>query len=163
MNLRFAHDGVMTTRLLIISDTHLPTRARDLPDEVWAAVDEADVVVHAGDWADVALLERVEARARRLVGCWGNVDGPALRARLADGPAPAAHPHLHDRIDRQRISRRAVASPGALCLQVRSTPSPTPRSVEVLVVERACPRPTPGPAPSGERAHHGVVGVDHSG
>ncbi|MDX5318698.1 MAG: YfcE family phosphodiesterase [Actinomycetes bacterium] len=74
----------MTTRLLIVSDTHLPTRARDLPDEVWAAVDEADVVVHAGDWADVALLDRLDARARRLAGCWGNVDGPALRARLPE-------------------------------------------------------------------------------
>jgi putative phosphoesterase len=74
----------MATRLLIISDTHLPTRARDLPDEVWAVVDAADVVVHAGDWADVALLDRLEARAHRLVGCWGNVDGPALRARLPE-------------------------------------------------------------------------------
>lgn len=72
----------MTTRLLLISDTHLPTRARDLPAEVWGSVDAADVVVHAGDWADVALLDRLEARARRLVGSWGNVDGPALRSRL---------------------------------------------------------------------------------
>lgn len=71
-------------RILLISDTHLPTRARDLPAEVWAAVDEADVVVHAGDWADVALLDRLEARARRLVGCWGNVDGPDLRTRLPE-------------------------------------------------------------------------------
>lgn len=74
----------MTTRLLIISDTHLPTRARDLPAEVWAAVDAADVAVHAGDWAEVALLDRLEARARRLVACWGNVDGPDMRARLPE-------------------------------------------------------------------------------
>lgn len=72
------------TRLLLISDTHLPTRARDLPDEVWSAVDAAHVVVHAGDWAGVALLDQLEARARRLVACWGNVDGPDLRARLLE-------------------------------------------------------------------------------
>lgn len=29
----------MTPRLLLISDTHLPTRACDLPAEVWEAVD----------------------------------------------------------------------------------------------------------------------------
>jgi putative phosphoesterase len=72
----------MTTRLLLLADTHVPARARDLPAPVWAAVDDADVVLHAGDWVDVALLDALEARARRLVGCYGNNDGPALRDRL---------------------------------------------------------------------------------
>ena len=69
-------------RLLLISDTHVPKRARDLPADLWAAVDEADVVLHAGDWVDVPLLDALEQRCRRLVGCYGNNDGPALRARL---------------------------------------------------------------------------------
>nr|WP_132427265.1 YfcE family phosphodiesterase [Pseudonocardia endophytica] len=70
--------------VLLISDTHVPTRASDLPDVVWEAVDVADVVVHAGDWMDPALLDRLEARAPRLVACWGNNDGDALRARLPE-------------------------------------------------------------------------------
>nr|WP_284289717.1 metallophosphoesterase family protein [Angustibacter aerolatus] len=70
--------------LLLLADTHLPKRARDLPAEVWDAVDAADVVLHAGDWVDVDLLDRLEARARRLIGCWGNNDGAALRARLPE-------------------------------------------------------------------------------
>jgi putative phosphoesterase len=70
--------------LLLLADTHLPKRARDLPAEVWAAVDAADVVVHAGDWVDVALLDALEARSARLVACYGNNDGPALRARLPE-------------------------------------------------------------------------------
>ena len=69
-------------KLLLLADTHVPKRARDLPAEVWAAVDEADVVLHAGDWVDVALLDALEGRARRLVGVAGNNDGPPLRARL---------------------------------------------------------------------------------
>ncbi len=75
-------DAVATERLLIIADTHVPRRARDLPDEVWRSVDEADVVIHAGDWMDVATLNALEARARRLVGVFGNNDGPDLRRRL---------------------------------------------------------------------------------
>ncbi len=71
-------------RLLIISDTHLPVRAHDLPAPVWAAVDEADVVVHAGDWISVDLLDALDARAHRLVGVYGNNDGPELRARLPE-------------------------------------------------------------------------------
>jgi putative phosphoesterase len=59
-------------------------RAKDLPAPVWAAVDAADVVIHAGDWVSVELLDALEARARRLVGVFGNNDGAALRARLPE-------------------------------------------------------------------------------
>ena len=46
--------------------------------------DEADVVIHAGDWVDAATLDLLEARSRRLVGVWGNNDGPELRRRLPE-------------------------------------------------------------------------------
>jgi uncharacterized protein len=71
-------------RLLLVADTHVPKRARDLPQQVWDAVTDADVVVHAGDWVDVALLDELEARAAKLVACWGNNDGPDLRSRLPE-------------------------------------------------------------------------------
>lgn len=51
---------------------------------MWAAVDAADVVVHAGDWTSPDLLDALESRAHRLVGVWGNNDGPELRARLPE-------------------------------------------------------------------------------
>jgi putative phosphoesterase len=71
-------------RLLLLADTHVPKRARELPDQVWAAVDDADLVVHAGDWVAESLLDDLQARAARLLGCWGNNDGPGLRARLPE-------------------------------------------------------------------------------
>jgi putative phosphoesterase len=71
-------------RLLLLADTHVPRRARDLPAQVWDEVEQADVVVHAGDWVDVAVLDGLEARSRRLLACYGNNDGPALRARLPE-------------------------------------------------------------------------------
>ncbi len=71
-------------RLLLITDTHVPKRARDLPPAVWAEVDAADVVFHAGDWVDVPLLDALQARSKRLVAVYGNNDGPALRARLPE-------------------------------------------------------------------------------
>lgn len=77
-------DGLVPTSLLLISDTHVPTRARRLPDAVWRAIDAADVVVHAGDWVDLATLDAIEARAARLVGVYGNNDGADLRARLPE-------------------------------------------------------------------------------
>lgn len=74
----------MTTRILLLADTHVPVRAKDLPEPVWRLVDEADLVVHAGDWVDVSLLDALESRARTLLACWGNNDGAALRARLPE-------------------------------------------------------------------------------
>jgi uncharacterized protein len=71
-------------RLLLIADTHVPRRARDLPPRVWDEVAEADVVVHAGDWVAIELVDELQARAARLVACWGNNDGPELRARLPE-------------------------------------------------------------------------------
>ncbi|MFD8994906.1 metallophosphoesterase family protein [Streptomyces abikoensis] len=71
-------------RLLLTSDTHLPTRARKVPPPLLAAMDRADVVLHAGDWTDIATLELFTARARRLIAVHGNNDGPDLRARLPE-------------------------------------------------------------------------------
>lgn len=69
-------------RLLLLADTHVPRRARDLPAQVWSEVTKADVVFHAGDWVAAQLLDALAAKAARLVACWGNNDGPALRSRL---------------------------------------------------------------------------------
>jgi putative phosphoesterase len=71
-------------RLVLTTDTHVPKRARDLPAPLWAAIDEADVVIHAGDWVEVPILDAFESRSRRLIACYGNNDGPALRARLPE-------------------------------------------------------------------------------
>lgn len=75
---------MIATGLLLIADTHVPKRARELPQQVWDEVDRADVVVHAGDWVDVALLDELEQRSRRLIGVYGNNDHGELRERLPE-------------------------------------------------------------------------------
>lgn len=71
-------------RLLLTSDTHLPKRAGQLPEVLLGEFASADVVLHAGDWVDTATLDLFESRARRLIGVYGNNDGPELRARLPE-------------------------------------------------------------------------------
>lgn len=75
---------MVTTRVLLLSDTHLPVRAKALQEQVWRMVEEADVVIHAGDWVDIALLDELEQRARRLIGVAGNNDGTVLWDRLGE-------------------------------------------------------------------------------
>lgn len=71
-------------RLLIISDTHLPKRAGNLPAAVWDEVGRADAVIHAGDWVEPALLDELVDRGRWIIGVHGNNDGPELRDRLPE-------------------------------------------------------------------------------
>ncbi|GAA1012270.1 metallophosphoesterase [Streptomyces thermogriseus] len=71
-------------RLLLVSDTHLPRRAKELPAPLLAELPRADVVLHAGDWADTAALDLLQSRSRRLIGVYGDNDGPGLRARLPE-------------------------------------------------------------------------------
>lgn len=68
----------------MLSDTHVPLRAKTLPPQVLAEVEAADVVLHAGDWVDEATLDLLEERSRRLIGVWGNNDGAGLRRRLPE-------------------------------------------------------------------------------
>jgi uncharacterized protein len=70
--------------LVVTADTHVPKRARDLPRSLWVAIEAADLVVHAGDWVDVALLDEFERRSRRLLAVHGNNDHGPLRERLPE-------------------------------------------------------------------------------
>ncbi|MEE1752916.1 metallophosphoesterase family protein [Streptomyces sp. SP18CS02] len=71
-------------RLLLTSDTHVPARAKSLPAALLAAIDEADTVIHAGDWIDEPTLDVLRSRSRRLIAVYGNNDGPPLRRRLPE-------------------------------------------------------------------------------
>jgi uncharacterized protein len=73
----------MVTRLLLVSDTHVPGRARALPDEVRRAADAADLTIHAGDWVAASVIDDLAAHGP-LVGVWGNNDGEDVRSRLPE-------------------------------------------------------------------------------
>ncbi|MCX6501542.1 MAG: metallophosphoesterase family protein [Microbacterium sp.] len=73
----------MTVRLLLLSDTHVPARARVLPAAVLAAADAADLIVHAGDWVTASVLDELQTHGD-VLGVWGNNDGDDLRGRLPE-------------------------------------------------------------------------------
>ncbi|MDJ0325513.1 YfcE family phosphodiesterase [Cryobacterium sp. PH31-AA6] len=58
-----------------------PEPERVLSAQVWAAIESADLVAHAGDWIETGLLDQMQARAAHLVGVWGNNDPVKLRKR----------------------------------------------------------------------------------
>jgi putative phosphoesterase len=103
----------VSTRLLLISDTHIPGRARTLPAAVIAAADVADLIIHAGDWVAASVLDELEQHAE-VLGVYGNNDGSDLRDRLPeiarrdiDGVGFAV---IHETGDKQRRHARVDAA-----------------------------------------------------
>jgi putative phosphoesterase len=68
--------------LAVVSDTHLPRGARRLPDACVERMRSADLILHAGDFMTVAVLEEIEALGPPVMAVHGNVDEPALVMRL---------------------------------------------------------------------------------
>lgn len=68
-------------RLAIVSDTHLPKGARQLPRDCVARLAAADLIVHTGDFASLAVLRQLQALGE-VVAVHGNVDEPALQREL---------------------------------------------------------------------------------
>ena len=61
----------MTTRLLLISDTHIPGRARALPSALLRAAAAADLIIHAGDWVAASVLDELTDHGE-VLGVFGN-------------------------------------------------------------------------------------------
>jgi len=71
-------------RILLLSDTHIPSRARTLPPGLWERFSSADLVLHAGDLESADILDEMESVARDFRAVRGNMDPPSLSSRLPE-------------------------------------------------------------------------------
>jgi len=76
--------------LAIVSDTHLPRGARRLPDACVERMRAADLILHAGDFVSVSVLEEIEALGPPVAAVYGNVDEPEVLMRLPPARLVAA-------------------------------------------------------------------------
>jgi putative phosphoesterase len=67
--------------LAIIADTHLPRGPKQLPAACVERLAEADLIVHAGDFSALAVLQALES-VGAVAAVHGNVDDRELRRRL---------------------------------------------------------------------------------
>jgi putative phosphoesterase len=65
----------------LISDTHVPVRAREVPKKVFEVFEKVDYIIHAGDLVDLSVIDALEQIAPVLA-VYGNMDGPEIRGRL---------------------------------------------------------------------------------
>ena len=64
-------------KILVLSDTHIPIAAQDLPEEIYRAIEGVDMIFHAGDLMDVGVLEKLKSLKETRAVC-GNMDSKEL-------------------------------------------------------------------------------------
>jgi len=65
----------------VISDTHIPERALDIPEEIYSAFKKVDLILHAGDLVSIEVLKSLEEICPVKAVC-GNMDRPELKSML---------------------------------------------------------------------------------
>lgn len=65
----------------LISDTHVPVRAKCIPKMVFKVFENVDFIVHAGDLVELAVIDELEQLAPVLA-VHGNMDGPHVSGAL---------------------------------------------------------------------------------
>jgi hypothetical protein len=153
--------GIDALRVLVLSDTHLHDDLARLPAPVWGHVDDADVVLHAGDVVTGHLLDRLRARRplhavlgnndRELVGLLPDrleLDLGGLRVGMVhDAGARAGRParmrrwfpradvvvfgHSHEPVDEEGADGQRLFNPGS-AVQRRRQPRRTLGVLEIV-------------------------------
>ena len=93
----------------LISDTHIPDRAKEIPQKVFDAFSEVDLILHAGDLTYLKVIEDLEkiAPVMAIQGNMDRVNGinlPAAKVLEAEGlKIGIAHGEVYPRADTQQL------------------------------------------------------------
>ncbi|MFA5089415.1 MAG: metallophosphoesterase family protein [Candidatus Omnitrophota bacterium] len=71
-------------RIGVISDTHIPEQAQEIPRQILEAFKSVDMIVHAGDLVDLGVLRLLEACCSNVKAVWGNMDPQPVRDVLLE-------------------------------------------------------------------------------
>ena len=67
------HSNSFAKRVGLISDTHIPTRAKKIPLKVFNLLENVDFIIHAGDLVELKVIDKLEQLAPVLA-VHGNMD-----------------------------------------------------------------------------------------
>lgn len=65
----------------VIADTHIPTRAKKLPQKLLKSLKGVDLIIHAGDFVEMRILEKLEKIAK-IEAVFGNMDEEEIKLKL---------------------------------------------------------------------------------
>jgi len=67
----------------LISDTHIPTRASEIPSRIFEVFQNVDFIIHAGDLVEWRVIDELE-RLAPVCAVYGNMDGIDIREGLPE-------------------------------------------------------------------------------
>lgn len=67
----------------VVSDTHIPKAAQDLPEDIYNDFVNVDLILHAGDLVDLSVLRNLE-RLAPVKAVYGNMDPHSVRECLPE-------------------------------------------------------------------------------
>lgn len=67
----------------LISDTHIPARARALPEAIFSIFQDTSLILHAGDLTRLSVIEELEQMAP-VVAVRGNMDSRDVKEKLPE-------------------------------------------------------------------------------
>ena len=66
----------------VISDTHIPDKAEEIPHEILQAFKNVDMIIHAGDLVNIKVLEELKATCNNVKAVYGNMDDEKIKSAL---------------------------------------------------------------------------------
>lgn len=70
-------------KLVVVADTHMPKMAKRIPAEILRDLEDADVIIHVGDWNTIDLYKDLSQYAD-VYGVYGNVDDKEIKEFVSD-------------------------------------------------------------------------------
>ncbi|MCX5703026.1 MAG: metallophosphoesterase, partial [Candidatus Omnitrophica bacterium] len=71
-------------RIGVISDTHIPDRAKEIPQKILAEFKNVDMIVHAGDFAQLSVLNKLKSVCENIKAVRGNMDPDEIKRELPE-------------------------------------------------------------------------------
>lgn len=71
-------------KIIVISDTHIPERAAELPKKLIDELKTSDMVIHAGDFVDINVLETLKKYCPNVKAVQGNMDQEKVKMTLPE-------------------------------------------------------------------------------
>jgi uncharacterized protein len=65
-------------KIIVLSDTHMPKRAKSLPKRLLDELKDANLIIHAGDWQTIDVYNQLTTFAK-VEGVYGNVDNENIK------------------------------------------------------------------------------------
>lgn len=70
-------------KILVLSDTHIPRVAQDLPEKIYKEIESVDMILHAGDFVEIEVLDDLKG-LKKVHAVYGNMDSAEVRRALKD-------------------------------------------------------------------------------